>query len=267
MQKRISVMSNAGGTGKSTLVINIAYQLARLGQTVAIFGCDPNGSLTLFAGLADPPEAEETLDRVLRADFDGKWPLFPVWKEDIQGVDACLGGPTLIQTSKRLDQDSRGVLRLVDSLEDHPLHHDTILFDCPGTIERFHEVALCASTGVLVVSKLEDKDIDACFKLFTWVFNSQKALRIKPPPNVIGLVPNVYRKERAMQRDNLHGKDDQLGLKGVLNEMNIRLFPPIRDSAYIANAGAYGLPVGLYRPGEEVNRQFEVIARTIMEQK
>lgn len=258
-------MSNAGGTGKSTLVINLAYQLARKGKTVCMLGCDPNGSLTLFTGLNDPPEAAQTLDRVLRKDFDGDWPLFPVWRDRISGIDACLGGLVLTETAKRLDQESRGSYMLADALEDHPLPHDVILFDCPGTIERFHEVVLTASTQVLIVTKVEDKDVDASFKLISWLYATRKDLRIKPPPEILGLVPNGYRKDRAMHRDNLGG-DPERSLPAALAAMSIRLFPSIRDSAHIANAGANGLPLGIYRPGEPINQIFELITSTIIEE-
>lgn len=262
-QIRIASMSNAGGTGKSTLVVNLAYQLARKGKTVCMLGCDPNGSLTLFAGLNDPPEANQTLDRVLRKDFDGDWPLFPVWRDRISGIDACLGGLVLIETAKRLDQESRGSYMLADALEDHPLPHDIILFDCPGTIERFHEVVLTASTKVLIVTKVEDKDVDASFKLISWLYATRKDLRIKPPPDILGLVPNGYRKDRAMHRDNL-GRDPGRSLPAALEAMGIRLFPSIRDSAHIANAGANGLPLGIYRPGEPINQIFELISTAIL---
>ena len=58
-QRRIAIMSNSGGVGKTTLAVNLAYQLARCQKSVAVFGCDPNGSLTLFCGLEDPPDAKK----------------------------------------------------------------------------------------------------------------------------------------------------------------------------------------------------------------
>ncbi|NJR56818.1 MAG: ParA family protein [Acaryochloris sp. CRU_2_0] len=48
-------MSNSGGVGKTTLTVNLAFQLARKNNTILMLGCDPNGSLTLFSGLDDPP--------------------------------------------------------------------------------------------------------------------------------------------------------------------------------------------------------------------
>lgn len=262
-QTIIAIMSNAGGTGKSTATINVGYQLTRLGKSVCLLGCDPNGSLTLFTGLPDPADPAETLDRVLSPEFDGQWPLFPVWRDRVAGVDACLGGLFLIETAKRIDKESRGSYLLADALEDAPLPHDVLLIDCPGTIERYHEVALAASTAVLVVMRPVDKDVDAGFKLLNWVYQARKNLRLKPPPQILGVCVNGYRKDLAMHRDNM-GTDPDRSLPITLSEMGITLFPTIRETAHLANASANGLPLGIWRPGEESNLSFAEIAKAII---
>lgn len=256
-------MSNSGGVGKTTLTVNLAYQLARKGKSVAMLGCDPNGSLTLFCGLEDP-EPEETMDTVLRSDFDGNYPLFPAWRDRINSIDACLGGLPLTETSQRLVLDKRGAYLLADALEDHPLPHDVILIDCPGTIEHLHIAALSASTDVLITLKPEDKDVDAMAKLLEWISITRSELRLKPAPQIMGVVPNGA-KNRAMHRDNL-GLSGAQGLPDFMRQMQIRMFPTIKDNAYIANAAAAGLPLGIYRAGEPTNKIYEKIATEITEE-
>ena len=263
MQKRISVMSNSGGVGKTTLAINLAYQLSRLGKTVALFGCDPNGSLTLFCGLDDPPD-DQTLDVVLRPDFKGAYPLFSAWPDRIKGVDCCLGGLVLSKTAIRLVNETRGENLLADKLEDYPLPHDVLIFDCPGTIEQMHTIALAASTHAILTIKPEDKDVDALAKLIEWFYEKRDALRLKPTPEILGLVPNGF-KDRAMHRDNLGTGSDpkRVSLYDIMEHLGINVFPDIKDQAHIANAGANGLPLGIFRPGEGANAIYTQIAETI----
>ena len=189
LKKVISIMSNSGGVGKTTLTVNLAYQLARKGKKVAMFGCDPNGSLTLFCGLDDPSK-EKTMDWVLRPDFKGDYPLFPVWRDHIKGIDACLGGLPLTESTQRLVLDKRGAYLLADALEDYPLPHDVLIIDCPGTIEQLHIAALSASTDVIITLKPEDKDMDAMAKLLEWISLTRTELRLKPAPKVLGVEPN-----------------------------------------------------------------------------
>lgn len=264
-QEVISVMANSGGVGKTTLTVNLAYQLGTQGKSVAMFGCDPNGSLTLFCGLEDPP-IEKTIDQVLRPDFKGDYPLYPVWSDHLKGIDACLGGLPLTKTAQRLVLDQRGAYLLADAFEDHPLPHDVILIDCPGTIEQLHISALAASTGILVTLKPEDKDLDAMGKLLEWISATRGQLRLKPAPEVIGVVPNGVKK-RAMHRDNLGQSNIEgvVGLTDVMKQLAIPVFPPIKDSANIANAPAVGLPLGLHRPKDPSNAIYAEIASAIIE--
>lgn len=264
-QKRISIMSNSGGVGKTTLAVNLAYQFARTGKSVVLLGCDPNGSLTLFCGLDDPLNDNQTLDAVLRSDFAGQYPLYPVWADKINGVDACLGGLVLSKTATRLVNETRGDYLLADKLEDYPLTHDIIILDCPGTIEQMHTVALAASTHVLLTIKPEDKDIDAVAKLIEWFYEKRDALRLRPAPEIIGIVPNGF-KDRAMHRDNLGSGSEGPNLYSIMKNLGITVFPIIKDLAHIANAGANGLPLGLFRPGEETNKTYKQIAESVIKE-
>ena len=259
-------MSNSGGVGKTTLTVNLAYQLARLKKTVLMLGCDPNGSLTLFSGLQDPIP-DQTLDKVLKSNFNGDYPLYPVWRERISGIDACLGGLPLANTAQRLVLDKRGAYSLSDALEDFPLPHDFVLIDCPGTIEQLHIAALSASTEILITLKPEDKDLDAMAKLLEWITITRNELRLKPVPRILGVVPNGV-KDRAMHRDNLGLSEIQglICLPDIMKKMDIHMFNPIKDSAHIANSAASGLPLGLFRPGDSSNKLYEQIAKYILKE-
>lgn len=258
MQKVIPIMANSGGVGKTSACCNIAYQLAKRGQTVAMIGCDPNGSLTLFSGL-DDPEADETMDYVLRSEFSGDYPLFPVWRDRIKGIDAILGGLPLIATSQRMVLNNRGAYLLADAFEDHPLPHDVVLIDCPGTIEQLHIAALAASTEILITLRPEDKDLDAVAKLLEWVSQKRTELRLKPAPQVLGVLPNGAKaRDRAMHRDNLEV------LPEIMAQLGIKVFPAVSDSAYVANAAAAGLPLGLFRPGDKFNGIYGAVAEFII---
>lgn len=252
MQIRLAVISNAGGSGKTTLSVHLAYKLAHLGFKVALMDLDPQGSLTLFCGL-EQPEPEQTLAAVLRDEFDGTWPLIPCWSELTNKVVLCQGGMILTQTADELVLHKRGAYLLADRLTDYPLPHDLIIFDCPATLGPLPLMALAACTHIVVPVQLEPKSIQGAAHLLEWYYYHCKHLRLNPQPEILGFVPSQYDAKRAAHRQILGSLPEQL------EQMNIKAFPPIRDSAEFVNASGQGLPLHLYRKSHQALKDFKEI--------
>lgn len=58
--KIISLFNQAGGVGKTTITLNLGYQLSKRGKKVLLIDIDPQASLTLFMGI-DPASLEKTV--------------------------------------------------------------------------------------------------------------------------------------------------------------------------------------------------------------
>lgn len=270
-QVGVALMSNAGGSGKTTLATNLAYELAHQGHSVCLFGFDPNASLTMFTGLEEPPP-RQTLDYVLSKDFQGDWPLFDCWPDRTDKVQVCLGGLIMTQTVERLTTADRKTEMLLDRLEDYPLPHEFLIFDCPGTIDLIHKIALTASDAVIVPIQPDNKDMLSCGTLLNWIYEMIGTLRLRPAPEILGVVPNRVRlHDRAAHRDNLglsnrvQTEEDPPSLPAILESMQIRVFDLIKDSAEIGNAASLGLPLRAYRPGHPANKNFQEIATALLE--
>jgi chromosome partitioning protein len=258
MQIRLAVISNAGGSGKTTLSVHLAYALRSFGLSVALFDLDPQGSITLFCGLK-PPEPEETLERVLRDDFDGDWNLTPCWSNYEAAVDVCQGDMVLTTTADRLVLHKRGAYLLSDRLSDYPLPHQLVILDCPATLGPLPLIALAACTHIVVPVQLEPKSIQGAAKLLEWYYEHSRQLRLNPKPEILGFVPNRYDKQCAAHRQILKSLPDEL------NQMGIRLFPAIRESNEFVNASGVGLPLHLYRPTHAARNDFQEIVSVLSE--
>lgn len=80
-QIRIAIESNAGGSGKTTLAIHLAYALGKKGYKVILIDLDQNGSLSLFTGERTTYGREQSLAAIFDAGFDGNYPLVAIWKD------------------------------------------------------------------------------------------------------------------------------------------------------------------------------------------
>lgn len=64
--KMIACYNNKGGVGKSTIVLNVAYSLAKQGKRVLVMDCDGQQNAARF--LCDKlPDADHGLERLLLA--------------------------------------------------------------------------------------------------------------------------------------------------------------------------------------------------------
>ncbi len=159
----------------------------------------------------------------------------------------------LTQTADELVLHKRGAYLLSDCLNDYPLKHDLIIFDCPATLGPLPLMALAASTHLIIPVQLEPKSIQGAAHLLEWYYYHCKHLRLKPSPEIIGFVPNQYDSRRGAHRQMLAALPEQL------EQMSIRTFSPIRDSAEFVNASGQGLPLHIYRPGHPAKDDFQEI--------
>lgn len=257
MQNRIAVISNAGGSGKTTLSVHIAYEMSLYGLSVALIDLDPQGSLSLFCGLQQP-EPEYTIASALQNDFAGKWPLETCWSEHTNKVEVIQGGMILTRVSDEMVLHRRGAYMLGDSLKDYPLPHDLLIFDCPATLGPLTLLALSACTHILVPVQLEPKSIQGSARLLEWAYHQGKQLRLEPQPEILGFVPNQYEARRATHRQILED------LPAQLEQLGIHCFPAIRDSAEFINASGQGLPLHLYRNQHPASADFKEISERIV---
>lgn len=253
---RLAILSNAGGSGKTTLAAHLAYELSRRGASVALVDLDPQGSLSLFCGLP-PADPERSTAAVLKEEFGGEWPFTRCWPEQTERVELCAGGLVLTQTTHEIALHPRGSYLLADRLADYPLPHDCLILDCPATLGPLPMLALAAATHILVPVQLQPKSIQGSSKLLEWLYLMKKQLRLQPEPQVLGFVPNQYDPKRAAQRQILES------LPSKLSQMGLRCFPPVRDSAEFVNASAVGLPLPLHRPSHPARKDFDEVAKAV----
>jgi chromosome partitioning protein len=251
----ISILANAGGVGKSTLAVHLAYAVSRAGFDVTLLDLDPQHSLDRFCGLA-PAEVERSLVEVLgRKDFKGNWHLVPAWSGEIQVGQSHI---ELAQVSSDLATRRRGSYTLSDRLRHHPLECDLVIIDCPATLGMLCENALAASSSLLIPVQLEPKSMGGAADLVAWCINASNELELEPRPKIQGIVPSIYNKEAAIHRQYLEQ------LPAIAAQLDIKVYPPIRYSKEFVNCSAYGLPLQQYRPGHPAVDDFQAIAHDLL---
>ncbi len=247
----LSILANAGGVGKTTLGVHIAYEMGRRNFKVALFDLDPHRSLDVFCGL---PSAEplNTIAHVFAKDFKGDYPFVSCWGNP--KLEVCQGHPVLTETANELVIRKRGEYALADRFKSYPLFHDLVILDCPATLGMLNVNALAASTYILVPVQLEIKSIASSAELVEWCMTMAEELHLELCPPIIGFVPCMYDRKEAGHRHYLQQ------LPEVGNALGIKIYPPIRNSSEFPNSSSYGLPLQKYRPHHAACRDFKALA-------
>ncbi|MBD2328036.1 ParA family protein [Alkalinema sp. FACHB-956] len=274
-QIRIMIGSNAGGSGKTTTSVHLAYGLGKRGYKVTIVELDYSGSLSSFTGLPMNPTEDQSIATVLHKSFKGNYPLQPVWSNKLSTVTAIQGGEAIRDCIREVPINARGHYTLQDRLLDYPLEADVVIFDTPASLEPMGVMALAASTHVLSPIKPEIKDAQGLFGFLRWYDTTIEELRLRPQPDILGFVPmRVDYMNSGTHRDVLgvdrkgqtqSNIDVATTLPGLLDSVGIHCFPPVKESKNYLRACVDGLPLPLYRPGLPAAQDFDPIIDRIIQ--
>jgi chromosome partitioning protein len=227
----ISLVNQKGGVAKTTSTINLAHALMERGKTVLMVDCDPQGSLTIYAG-QDPRALEvekktlywglmkdKNLANLIIRDPD-RPALIP------SSIQLASAEPELVQ-----EWDSASVLR--EKLAPVKLLFDYVLLDCPPTLTLLTVNALTAANLVLIPVKTDYLSIMGIPLLLQTVERIQ--IKANPSLRILGVLPTIF-----TERNN-HDSQCLTELRASL-EPKIRVFGPIKRSTAFDKSAAEARP-------------------------
>jgi len=142
MNRKIAVINQKGGVGKTTTTANLGYMMARKGYKVTLIDLDPQSSLTVSLGV-DWQEAEGIED-ILLHDVD----LETVAVQCQTNLRLVPSGNNLAQM-EHLTSNSSDVAKKLRNLLDH-MQDDYVFIDCPPSSGFLIVSALYATKEVLI---------------------------------------------------------------------------------------------------------------------
>jgi chromosome partitioning protein len=140
------VLSQKGGTGKTTAVRTLGDVLARVDVPTLLVDLDPQGNLSDYLDV--PSDAEPTIADVLA----GRSALGPAIREDADVVPANL---SLAETELALGGKIGRELTLRRVLAKAPERYELILIDCPPSLGLLTVNALAAADYALITAEAQ----------------------------------------------------------------------------------------------------------------
>jgi chromosome partitioning protein len=223
----ITVLSQKGGTGKTTTVRSLADVYRRIGLDVLCVDLDPQGNLSDYFDV--PADASPTVADVLAG--------------QVRAVDAVHHGVLpanlgLAEAELILGGKMGRELTLRRALRDVKRGHDLILVDCPPSLGLLTVNALVAADHALISSEAEYFSLQGVEQALEVVELAKESLH--PELDWLGVVLNIADLRLIHAREALQQLKDRFGDK-LLDSV-------IRRSVRYAESAERGVSIIDYAP-------------------
>lgn len=209
MTRRIAFVNEKGGSGKTTLVANVAAWLAlRRGRRVLGVDLDPQGQLGKCLGVELGRSSRTALELVVAsvldpASLDARAPAAAGSGDPLPWQATRIPGLDLVLANKELalyagfdgDDDPTARLRRRLARSTRARRYDFILFDAPPSFGPLTMNVLRAADEVVIPVPLTSLGLDGCAELMR-TLRTVRARFDHPGLRVSLVIPTFYRRTR-----------------------------------------------------------------------
>ncbi|MFW6047435.1 MAG: ParA family protein [Candidatus Woesearchaeota archaeon] len=246
--KKIAIINNKGGVGKSTTAVNLSHGLAKLGFRVLLIDLDGQNDSALFLGFS-----EEDYDKTFYHLIDKRYPanisdciinarenLDLIPNSHIDRINAEF------HRESRIDIVMEEALQGIDNYD-----YDFVMVDCCPSRTKINDAVLMFADHVIMPVQVEAASVRAVGSMYDYLND----LRLDPE-KIILIIPNMFDIRTNDGRENLeYLKEIFADNIGILSEA-------IHRRVRITEAGKLGKTVFEY-DSEAADQFFKVLEKVV----
>lgn len=260
--RRIAIINQKGGVGKTTTSVNLAAALARAGQRVCVLDLDPQAHASTHLGIEPDGKAPSMYDVLI----DNK-PLAEVRRQVEDNLWIAASDINLAAAEVELAGVVGREVILRDLLENDLDAFDYILMDCAPSLGVLTLNALAAATEVFIPLQPHFLALHGLGKLFETT--ALVAKRINPHVQVTGIILCLYESNTKLAQEVLHDLDEYLDRsRGASVPWNkARVFQTrIRRNIKLAECPSFGQSIFGYAPRCPGAEDYLALAQEVLTQ-
>ena len=246
--KRVAVINQKGGVGKTTTTVNLGAALARRGFRVLLLDMDPQANLTVHVDKRPDLEGQ-TMTNLLVEDAPLQGLVQPTTTPNLAVVpsDTSLAGVEQV-LANRIGRET--ILR--EALEAWPdaKDHDVVLFDCPPSLGVLSANALVAADHVIIPMQAEYLSLQGMAKLMEVIQLVQK--RLNPAIQVACVLPCMLDARTNLSVEVLREIEAHFG--AMLTKSRIR------NNVKLAEAPSFGRTIFEHAPDSNGAKDYDAFA-------
>jgi len=247
--RRIAIVNQKGGAGKTTTAVHLAVSLAKLRKRVLLIDLDGQGNATTYLGLQKAGDA--LLELLL-----GKRTLDAAIQSTPFGVDVLAGGPQLegLDVVLYMAKGSTGPLLLKKQLDAAPKGRwDFALIDCPPNLGTATASALVAAAEVLIPVQAEAMAAEGLARLCE---NIEEVRGVNAALRIVGVLPCM-----TTARDSL-----SIEVEAALRENfgDLVFSQSIKRATKIAQSYTARKPMHAFDPKNPILKAYDSVAKEVV---
>ncbi|MET0072052.1 MAG: ParA family protein [Candidatus Thiodiazotropha sp.] len=246
--RRIALINQKGGVGKTTITTNLGHALALAGHRVTVIDLDPQGQLASSYGIFRCPA--KGMDEVM---LNGLEP--GAVKQGVRDMLTLIPAGSRLQEIEHLHDGGASRAQLLSrALEGRLDDQAFVLFDCPPSSGLLVANAILAADEALIPVAGDHMSLNGLAKMLITIKKFEPYLK-QPLRQWIAL--NRYFPRRRLSKE--------------VSEKLKRHFPGqlintrIREAAVIAECPGIGRTIFEYRPGSQSAKEFNTLASELLQ--
>jgi chromosome partitioning protein len=259
----LTFFNHAGGVAKTSTVRDVGYVLAEGGRRVLLIDMDPQANLTKWLGVDDDVDLDRTVYPAILGEpgdatadvANGEEPdLHLPPPVQVHGMDLIPAHLNIAIIEREILTLFLGVLRLRDAVR--RLHgYDFVLIDPPPSLGQLSALAVVASDRVVVPLPTNRKGLDGIPTVVKMVREYKKAAR---DLDIALFVLTQHDRRTRHDRESHEIIAAQLPAVAPISS------PLASRPAIYSDAQVEGLPIPLYAPGSEADREVRKVTQELL---
>jgi chromosome partitioning protein len=258
--RRIAIINQKGGVGKTTTAVNLAAALAEAGQRVCVIDLDPQAHATTHLGIEPNGKAPSMYDVLVHSR-----PLAEVRRKVADRLWVAGSDINLAAAEVELAGVVGREVILRDLLLQDEGSFDFILMDCAPSLGVLTLNALSAASEVFIPLQPHFLALHGMSKLFETT--ALVAKRINPALKVTGIVLSLYEAQTRLAQEVVNDLQAFLDKSRGANApwSKARIFQTrIRRNIKLAECPSFGQSIFGYAPKSNGAEDFLALAREIL---